>query len=345
MSTLMNMPEREFERALGAQLKVDGASVRLSRDPWDAVAPQMGSQRSRWPWESVMDAITKPRMPFKPQYMYTAGAALVVVIAALLLLVFLNTNDGVEGESVPADTPEQIAPDADAEPAGGIPAPGPTPIAALDVPDDLVPFEELGRVLIGAPLHGNNMRLLTQVGPISSASGLDATPTAGEILRREDLWRSKFAERRLKLLVFTTGVDPFDEEDSPLSADDEGVIAVVSEHLDSELYFSVDNERLYVLEFAMCGDGRGVYLEMTTTPVKVGETFAYEIYVNGDDTIGDFHTVWIAEPDSPITYDPPDPKRFDIKWTPVNDVLTADTGLAIVGIFAEGGPAVKEMCS
>ena len=150
MSRSQNMPERDFERALGAQLKVDGASVRLSRNPWDAVAPQMGSQRSRRPWEYVMDAINKPGMPFKPQYIYTAGAALVVVIAALLLLVFLNTDDGAGGESVPADTPEQIAPDADAEPAGGIPAPGPTSIAALDVPDGLVPFEELGRVLIGA---------------------------------------------------------------------------------------------------------------------------------------------------------------------------------------------------
>jgi hypothetical protein len=55
--------------------------------------------------------------------------------------------------------------------------------------------------------------------------------------------------------------------------------------------------------------------------------------------------VSVAAPDSPITHDGPDPKRLDLKWTPKDDVITADVGVAIVGIFAEGGPAVKEMCS
>lgn len=67
--------------------------------------------------------------------------------------------------------------------------------------------------------------------------------------------------------------------------------------------------------------------------------------MDSDDTIGDFHMVSVAAPDSPITHDGPDPKRLDLKWTPKDDVITADVGVAIVGIFAEGGPAVKEMCS
>ncbi len=116
MNRSMQMPERELERALGALLKVDAAAGRLSRDPWDAVAPRLGSQRSRRPWEYVMEALNKPRLPFKPQYIYTAGAALVVVIAVLLLVILLNTDDGSNSESVPASAPEsQIIVD---EPAG-----------------------------------------------------------------------------------------------------------------------------------------------------------------------------------------------------------------------------------
>ena len=110
MNKSMNMPERDFERALGAQLKVDGASVRLSRSPWDAVAPQMGNQRSMRPWEYIMDAMNKTRMPFKPQYIYTAGGVLVVAIVAVLLVLFLNTDDDEVGESVPAAISAPAAP-------------------------------------------------------------------------------------------------------------------------------------------------------------------------------------------------------------------------------------------
>ena len=113
MSRSQNMPERDFERALGAQLKVDGASVRLSRSPWDAVAPQMGSQRSKRPWEYVMDAINRSRLPFKPRYVYTAASALVVAIVALAFAVLINTSDELETLPVaesPELTPEVLLP-------------------------------------------------------------------------------------------------------------------------------------------------------------------------------------------------------------------------------------------
>ena len=55
--------------------------------------------------------------------------------------------------------------------------------------------------------------------------------------------------------------------------------------------------------------------------------------------------VWIAAADSPITHDGADPKKADIKWTPEEDVLTADAGVAIIGIIADGGLQVKEMCA
>ena len=57
MSRSNNMPDRDLEKALSAQLKVDASTVRLSRDPWDAVAPEMGSQRARRPWEVIADIL------------------------------------------------------------------------------------------------------------------------------------------------------------------------------------------------------------------------------------------------------------------------------------------------
>ena len=190
-------------------------------------------------------------------------------------------------------------------------------------------------------MHGNNLN-----GPSGPTGDVVATPNPAEIGNRENLWSSKFSERRLKLLAFAPGVDPIDQEDSTLSADDEGVIAVISNDWTSELFFSVDDERLIVVEeFAMCADGRGVYLDQSAKPVVVGETFTYEIHANGGDTKGDFHMVLNAEPDSPISYDGPDPKRLDIKWTPTLDVLTANVGGAVlIGIFADGGSEVREMC-
>ena len=103
--------------------------------------------------------------------------------------------------------------------------------------------------------------------------------------RRKELWGFKFTETRLKLLVFAPGVDPPDQEDSTLSADDERVIEAQNweqKRDDSPagtvytlLLFSLDDERLIVVEeFAMCGDGRGVYLEHSTKLVEVDETFA-----------------------------------------------------------------------
>ncbi len=344
----MNYADRQLETALTGLFERKVTENRSTMRYWPAVSDRLGEQVSRRPWEYVMDAINKPRMPFNKQYIYTAGGALVVVIVALLLVVFLNTDDGSSGESVPADTPIENVPDADSEPAGGIPAPGPTPIVGLTVPGDLVPFEELGRVFVGFELHSNNLQGpsgRTSESGIVFGEGIVPTPNPAEIANRERLWNSKFAERRLKLLVFAPEADPFDQEDSTLSADDEGVIAVVSPSFGSELFFSIDDERLIVVEeFAMCGDGRGVYLEHSAKPVEVGETFAYEIYADSDDTAGDFHMVLIAEPDSPITHDGPDPKRLDIKWTPMQEVLTADIGVPLIGIFADGGAEVREMC-
>ena len=350
----MSYADRQLETALTAMFEQKVTENRSTMRYWPAVSDRLGEQVSRRPWEYVMDAINRPRVPFNKQYIYAAGSALVVVIAVLLLVLLLNTDDGTSGENVPADTPEQILPDADAEPAGGVPAPGPTPIAQLIVPGGLAPFENLAVRHMGEELPGNNL-----VDNLKFSSRVATIPKALEISRREDLWRFQLTDIRLKLLVFAPGVDPFAQEDSTLSADDDGVIEVpgynagsfpaqteAGQELTTSLLFSVNDERLIVVEeFAMCGDGRGVYLEHSTKPVEVGETFAYEIYADADDTPGDIHMVLIAAPDSPITHDGPDPKRLDLKWTPNFELMWADVGVTIVGIIAEGGPEVKEMCS
>ena len=111
------------------------------------------------------------------------------------------------------------------------------------------------------------------------------------------------------------------------------------------LLVSADDERLIVVEeFAYCGDGRAVYLQHSTKPVEIGETFAWEYHQSADDPDGDIRMVSIAEPDSPITHDGPDPKRIEVKWTPKRNAIMTDLGVILVGVFAEGGPAIEEMC-
>ena len=64
-----------------------------------------------------------------------------------------------------------------------------------------------------------------------------------------------------------------------------------------------------------------------------------------DTAPGDVNLVSIAEPDSPITHDGPDPKRLEFTASTESGVVKADFGVILVGIFAEGGPAIEEMCS
>ena len=116
--------------------------------------------------------------------------------------------------------------------------------------------------------------------------------------------------------------------------------------LPASVYFDLDDERLIVVEeLAFCRDGRGIYLEQSANPEAIGETFGWEVYIDRSDTTGMFHIVLIAAPDSPITHDGSDPKRLDITWEPTHNVITADVGSAMVGIFADGGQQVREMCA
>ena len=112
----MSYADRQMETALTAMFQRKVTENRSTMRYWPAVTDRLGEQVSRRPWEYVMDAINRPRMLFKTQYI---GGALVVVIAVLLLVLLLNTDDGADGESVPADSPQQIVPESGSgEPVG-----------------------------------------------------------------------------------------------------------------------------------------------------------------------------------------------------------------------------------
>ena len=103
-----------------------------------------------------------------------------------------------------------------------------------------------------------------------------------------------------------------------------------------------DDRLLVVEEFAFCGDGRAVYLQHTAKPIEVGESFVYEFTASDD---GGISYTAMAALDSPITHDGPDPKRITIPFDPVRGAVTANVGVALVGIVADGGSEVEEMCS
>jgi hypothetical protein len=123
----MNDPDRRFEPVLTAMLERKADELRSPRRYWEAISDRMGEQDSRIPWDYVVDAMNKLRLPIRPRYAQTIGGALVVVVAALLLVLFLNTDDGQSGGSAPAISPGQVGPESGgAEPAGDGVAPVPT---------------------------------------------------------------------------------------------------------------------------------------------------------------------------------------------------------------------------
>ncbi|MEE8046321.1 MAG: hypothetical protein V3T49_05725, partial [Dehalococcoidia bacterium] len=231
---------------------------------------------------------------------------------------------------------------------------GPTPIAGLTVPGVLPPFEDLEITSLGHQRHGDNLE--TNAIALLPAK-TDATPTAGRSAFRENLWNLMMDGTRLKILAYSPEVDPLDQEDASFDTNNERVLEVVLTStgqefentltgLPASVYFDLDDERLIVVEeLAFCRDGRGIYLEQSANPEAIGETFGWEVYIDRSDTIGMFHIVLIAAPDSPITHDGSDPKRLDITWEPTHNVITADVGGAMVGIFADGGQQVREMCA
>ena len=88
--------------------------------------------------------------------------------------------------------------------------------------------------------------------------------------------------------------------------------------------------------------GHSVYLQHTAKPIEVGESFVYEFTASEDGGIS--YTAMAAQ-DSPITHDGPDPKRITIPFDLVRGAVTANVGVVLVGIVADGGSEIEEMCS
>ncbi len=142
----MSYADAHLETALTAMFERRVNKKRSSMRYWPAVSDRLGEQVSRRPWEYVMDAIYKLRLPVKPQYVQSAGGALVILVAVLLLILFMNTDGTSNGGSAPANSPQQAVPESGgAEPAGGAIAPAPTSTpapTATTVPSTATPEPE-----------------------------------------------------------------------------------------------------------------------------------------------------------------------------------------------------------
>ncbi len=135
--------DRHLETALQAMLEQKVNENRSSMRYWPAISDRLGEQVSRRPWEYVMDTLNRPRISLKPQYVYTAGAVVIAVLALLLLVVLINTDDGSSGESVPASAPESqnIADDSGEE---AVVAPAQVPVTSASI---LEPGSEEAQIL------------------------------------------------------------------------------------------------------------------------------------------------------------------------------------------------------
>ena len=140
-------------------------------------------------------------IPVSKARMAQALALVAVVVVVGAYFTFLGSDDD-------ADTCVITEPTATTEPA--VPtAPVSTPIAALVVPDDLVPFGELNVVPVRDSLHADSMVLPRNVQGQPSGTLPFGTPIEKENENRETQLRNLIGGNRMLLLVYAPGVDPF----------------------------------------------------------------------------------------------------------------------------------------
>ncbi|MDA1280171.1 MAG: hypothetical protein O3B95_09080 [Chloroflexi bacterium] len=324
------LTDQQMEHLVQRSLFDDAAQVSARSGTFFAIQDRLGEQSGRGlrqqisdAFENLSEAIWKI-IPVSKLRMAQALALVLIVVVVGTYIAFAGSEDVTESDVAvePVITPEA------------------TPIAKLSVPQNLVPFVDLNVMPVRDTLHANAMVLPLGVG---QSPGFLSFGTSIEVenLNRELQLRTMFQDNRVLLLVFAPGVDLFADGDV-LNLTQQ--INQSFEPTQATSSLTTEDERIVAIEeVATCGDGRGVYLQHSTKPVEIGETFAWDVYVSEADPSGDFHFVSIAEPDSAITHDGPDPKRLDAKFSAVERVITADVGVIIVGIFARD-PAIEEMC-
>lgn len=338
------MNDQQIEHLIQSSLFNDAAQVSPKSGTFFTIQDRLGEQSGpgmRQRVSDLSDQLSEAIWRIIPVSKQRMAQALVLVAIAVVV----GSYVALAGSDEAVDSGSAAEPTSTVEPTAAT-VPEATPIAKVTVPSDLKSFQSLQVLPVGVQLQGNAIVLPKGSSPQQGSISFE-TPLDEQMAYRTERWKAKLFNTRLLLLIYAPGVDPFDEMSSiPLSGDDDHAISVDNyQGGGGSVHLSTNDERLIATEeFVLCGDGRGVYLQHSTKPIEVGETFAWDIYASADDPRGDFHLVSIAESDSPITHDGPDPKRLDIKMTPKQNVISADLGVALVGIIGLD-PAVSEMCS
>ncbi|MDG0865828.1 hypothetical protein GKO46_01915 [SAR202 cluster bacterium JH702] len=329
------MNDQQIEHLIQSSLFNDAAQISPENGTFFAIQDRLGEQKGPGmrqhvsnPLENLSEAIWRI-IPVSKQRMAQALVLVAIAVVVGSYVAFAGSDDAVDSGSAAEAT-------ATTEPA----IPEATPIAKLTVPDELTLFEELSAFAMWDTWFEDSMR----VREGSRASGGYLPHSASDELvastLQTQLRNIAFGRLRMLLLIYAPGFDPL-VDGSPFIID---LDSFPGGNTPGSWALTADDPNVIVVEeFAFCDDGRGVYLQHSEKPIEVGETFAWDIYTTVDDPLGDFHLVLTAEPDSPITHDGPDPKRLDLKLTTELDVVTADLGVKLVGMFGRD-PAVVEMC-
>jgi len=303
-----------------------------------AIQDRLGSQEFDWSLSRLTGRLlpSEWRLPMFTGMIVKASAAVIVAIAIAAVLVFQGDDGDGSGTQQAAEPT-----------ATTVIVPEATPIAKLTVPDDLVLFGEMG----GAPVSPNWAGGLRDTTLRTAASGNRLGPNASDeavaslLAQQVKVWG--FGVKRWQLLTYAPGIDPM--ANGHVYVADPEVNLGGSGGNKGNFTLSADDPRVInVEEFAFCDDGRGVYLQHSEKPVEVGETFAWDVYaLPGEANDGTFHLVLTAEPNSPITYGGPDPKKIDIKTTAVDGVMISEiveADIKMVGMLSSD-PAIVKMCS
>ncbi len=334
------MTDEQLGKELESLISGNVESVTPPAGTFLAIQDRLGSQDPDWSPSRLIKKLVPGewRLPMFTGMFVKAGAAVIVAIAIAAVLVFQGRDD---------DSGTQQA----AEPtATVVTVPEATPIAKLMVPDDLVPFGESGGWPMHFRWHADQMKELD--GSLSGVASLMAPYNASDeqvaTLMQQQIRQEAFGRKRMLLLIYAPGVDPFTNGD--VFEYDQAMMQHLTLGRNKGVFtVSADDPKVIIVEeFAFCDDGRGVYLQHSEKPVEIGETFGWDVYVLPEEANdGIFHLVMTAEPDSPITHDGPDPKRLDMQITTYENVLTAyvaEADIKLVGLLAHD-PAIPEMCA
>ena len=337
--------DQQIEHLVQSSLFNDAAQVSPKSGTFFAIQDRLGEQKGPGMRQRVSDSLNDLSeaiwriIPVSKQRMAQALVLVAIAVVVGSYVAFAGSDDAVDSGSA---TEATATPEPTAEPV----VPQATPIAKLVVPNDLAPFEELEGNMMWGEWAGNKFVL-----PEDWRGQVDfAHLPYGSSIEKQNFMLKKllkdfaFGMKRTRLLTFAPGVDPL-SEGSPFVIDYE-----VDPGGNTAGFWALstnDPNVISVEEIAFCDDGRAVYLQHSEKPVEVGETFAWDVEARPDDPPGDFHLIVTAEPDSSITHDGPDPKRFDAQFTITEvGVFTAkivETDITVVGMVSLD-PALGDMC-